>query len=224
MALKKFYLAAAAMAAIVTATPSEAQVRNPWNGMYVGLHGGYGWQDLKGTFNNATSLSALDLNGGIIGGQIGYNWQSDQFLLGLELDASTLANGGSTINIPAIPATLSGDMSHIASVRARLGWAINNWLLFGTIGWGYGEYKFTQNVPALAFQDRVRMHDNGLTYGGGIEWMPFYGVSLRAEYLRYDIGATRHIPPAFPGVLPGDRVGFDNIDVARAALNIKLSN
>ena len=49
-----------------------------------------------------------------------------------------------------------------------------------------------------------------------------YGVSLRAEYLRYDLGHSTAIPISFADA--GDRIGYDNIDVARAALNIKLSN
>ena len=51
-----------------------------------------------------------------------------------------------------------------------------------------------------------------------------YGVSLRAEYLRYDLGHSTSIPISFLDADAGDRIGFDNIDVARAALNIKLSN
>ncbi len=45
-------------------------------------------------------LSAIDLNGAIIGGQLGYNYQSGQFLLGIEGDASTLANGGDHVTGP----------------------------------------------------------------------------------------------------------------------------
>lgn len=229
MALKKFSLAVAALAALFTVTPAQAQVNNPWNGLYVGLHGGYGWQDLHGTFNGAgipTNLSAIDLNGAIIGGQLGYNWQSGGFLLGVEFDASTLASGGESVSVAAIPdaAVLGGDMSYLGSVRARLGWAINNWLLYGTVGWGFAEYKFTETVPATGFHDKIRLDDSGVVFGGGVEWMVLYGVSLRAEYLRYDIGASSSLPLGFPGVNLGDRIAFDNIDVARAALNIKLSN
>ncbi len=56
--------------------PAHAQVRNPWNGLYVGLHGGYAWQDVERHFDGtgvATSLSGIDLNGAIVGGQLGYN-------------------------------------------------------------------------------------------------------------------------------------------------------
>jgi outer membrane immunogenic protein len=79
-------------------------------------------------------------------------------------------------------------------------------------------------MPALGFSGKLRLEDEGIVYGGGVEWMLSYGVSLRAEYLRYDLGHSTAVPGNFADVDPGDRIGFDNIDVARAALNIKLSN
>jgi outer membrane immunogenic protein len=115
-------------------------------------------------------------------------------------------------------------MAYLASVRARLGWAINNWLLYGTIGWGAGEFKFKEDAPWANFSGNIRINDNGLVYGGGVEWMVAYGVSLRAEYLRYDLTAGSTISADFPTSGPGANIGFDNVDVARAALNIKLSN
>ena len=229
--MKQYYLAASVVIAAVVGTmaPASAQVRNPWNGLYVGLHGGYAWQDVDGIFNsggNSTVLSAIDLNGAIVGGQLGYNYQSGQFLLGIEGDASTLANGSDTVTGPAVPgaATFSADMNYLASIRARLGWAINDWLLYGTVGWGFSRFEFTENMPAQPFSGKLRLEDEGIVYGGGVEWMLSYGVSLRAEYLRYDLGHSTAIPSSFADVDPGDRIGFDNIDVARAALNIKLSN
>jgi outer membrane immunogenic protein len=208
-------------------TPAQAQVTNPWNGLYVGVNGGYAWQDVGGTFDNLgtnTSLNGIDLNGAVVGGQIGYNWQSAQFLLGVEFDAMTLANGGDNVSAASTPGVVLGaDMDYLASVRARLGWAINNWLLFGSVGWGFSQFEFTQNIPSTGFTHKIELDDSGLAYGGGVEWMMSYGVSLRAEYLRYDIGASSPLPVG-PVADPGDRVAFDNIDVARAALNIKLSH
>ena len=227
--MKQFYLAASVLiaAAAGIAAPAHAQVQNPWNGLYVGLNGGYAWQDVGGRFDStgiAANLTGTDLNGAVVGGQIGYNWQSGQFLLGVEFDAMTLADGGDNLNVASTPSSVVGtDMNYLASVRARLGWAINNWLLFGSVGWGFSEFEFTQNVPSTGFSSKLRLDDNGLAYGGGVEWMMAYGVSLRAEYLRYDIGASSALFGG-PIVDTGDRVAFDNIDVARAALNIKLSN
>jgi outer membrane immunogenic protein len=229
--LKQICLAASVVIAAVAGTlaPAQAQVRDPWNGLYVGLHGGYAWQDVNGTFDGlgaATNLSGFDLNGAIVGAQLGYNWQSGQFLLGIEGDASTLANGDDHIAHPGVPgaATLGADMNYLASIRGRLGWAINNWLLYGTVGWGFSRFEFTENVPSVAFNGKQRFDDSGIVYGGGVEWMLAYGVSVRGEYLRYDLGASSPLAATFPGVDPGDNIAFDNIDVARAALNIKLSN
>lgn len=226
--MKQIYLAIVALvAAIATFSPAQAQVEAPWRGFYAGLNGGYAWQSASGRLNTVTDLSGLTLNGAIIGGQLGYNWQANQFLFGIEGDASTRAGGEDTI--VANPGTanasnLSADMKYIASVRARLGWAIGNWLLYGTVGWGFGDFKFTADAPAIPFHGKVTLHDNGVVFGGGVEWMVAYGVSVRAEYLRYDLGPGATISTNFPGADGNARVGYDNVDVARAALNIKLSN
>ena len=229
--MKQAYLATALLAAVaITSTPACADERNPWNGLYVGLNGGYSWQSVSGIFNNAgnaTDLSGIDLNGAMVGGQLGYNYQSGQFLLGIEGDASTLVDGDSVTNDAALATFehLNGDISYLASIRGRLGWAINNWLLFGTVGWGFTEFRFAETAPNAtpAFSGKLRLKDEGVVFGGGVEWMLSYGVSLRAEYLRYDLGASTPIPGSFTDADAGDHVSFDNIDVARAALNIKLS-
>jgi outer membrane immunogenic protein len=228
--LRQSYFAAASFvaAAVVALAPAHADERNPWNGLYVGLHGGYAWQNTDGIFDSgggATDLSGINLNGAIIGGQLGYNYQSGQFLLGIEGDASALEGSDTVFNDAgtATAASLTGDMSYLASVRGRLGWAINNWLLFGSVGWGYANFKFSENAPLAPFNGTVHFNDSGLVYGGGVEWMLAYGVSVRGEFLRYDLGKSQLIPDNFFDRDPGDRVGFDNIDVARAALNIKLS-
>jgi outer membrane immunogenic protein len=217
----------AVIAAVATLSPVQAQSETPWRGFYAGLNGGYAWNSANGQFNNALELSGLTLNGAIVGGQVGYNWQANQFLFGLELDASTAAGGDDTL--VANPGTsqassLSAHMAYLASVRARLGWAINNWLLYGTIGWGAGEFKFKEDAPWANFSGNLRVNDNGLVYGGGVEWMVAYGVSLRAEYLRYDLDAGSNISASFPTAGANANIGFDTVDVARAALNIKLSN
>jgi outer membrane immunogenic protein len=226
--LKQIYLGILALlAAVATLSPAQAQVENPWRGFYAGLNGGYAWNSANGRFNNLTDLSGLTVNGAIVGGQLGYNWQSNQFLFGIEADASTRAGGEDTVTAnpgTANASTLSADMTYLASVRARLGWAINNWLLYGTVGWGAGEFKFTDDAPAVPFHGKIRVNDNGLAFGGGVEWMVAYGVSLRAEYLRYDLSAGSNITTNFPTTDVNSHIGFDNVDVARAALNIKLSN
>src|SRR5689334_16585843 len=108
-----FTSAAVAIAAIssasaadlpVKARPAPAPVAEVWNwsGFYIGINGGYSWgraaRDV--TFANAATgapilapttgtarTDASRLNGGLLGGQIGYNWQMSNWVIGVETDA-----------------------------------------------------------------------------------------------------------------------------------------
>ena len=58
-----------------------------WQGLYGGVNVGYGWSG--------------DANGAVGGGQLGYNWQRNQFVYGLEADISAADIGISeTIVVP----------------------------------------------------------------------------------------------------------------------------
>jgi outer membrane immunogenic protein len=63
-----------------------------WTGFYVGLNGGYSWGRANTTiFPNSILATSLgrDVNGGLFGGQIGYNWQvNPKWVLGLEPDGT----------------------------------------------------------------------------------------------------------------------------------------
>ncbi|MEI9900904.1 MAG: outer membrane beta-barrel protein [Hyphomicrobium sp.] len=226
--MKRLYIAIVAIvAAVATLTPAQAQVESPWRGFYAGVNGGYAWNSANGRSTTQRIYRGLASTGALSAVRSATNWQANQFLFGIEGDVSTRAGGEDTLVInpgTATASSVSADMPYLASVRARLGWAINNWLLYGTIGWGFGEFKFTEDAPWLPFSGKVRVNDNGLAFGGGVEWMVAYGVSLRAEYLRYDLTAGSTISTDFPLADTNAKIGFDNVDVARAALNIKLSN
>src|SRR5579864_4625414 len=56
-----------------------------WAGFYIGVNGGYAWSDHSDKFAVAP-FTGLDPQGGFGGGQIGYNWQSANFVFGVEAD------------------------------------------------------------------------------------------------------------------------------------------
>ncbi len=84
-----------------------------WTGFYVGANGGYSWGRSRtdvSYFNSATGApiappagsitsASFDMNGGIAGGQAGYNWQQRQ--LGVTASRAT-CNGRARRAAPAM--------------------------------------------------------------------------------------------------------------------------
>jgi outer membrane immunogenic protein len=218
-------LLAAGIAAI--SSPTNAQDASPFPGPYVGVHGGYAWQGVRGAFDNLgshTNLSGLDMDRGIMGAQLGYNIERNHIVLGIEADASSyVGSSGSLINPdPPLHQQLSADVAYLGSVRGRIGYVIDDVLAYGALGIGFTEFKFSENAPATPFMGSMRLQETGLVYGGGLEWNIAYGVSVRTEYLHYDVGGLAYIPASFPNSDSGDYVKFNDIDVVRAGLNIRL--
>lgn len=86
-----------------------------WSGFYAGLNLGYSWGRSSGTQSFIDTVSGtvlnsnavkFDMDGVIGGGQMGYNWQRDKWVFGLEADiqGSGQKGGGSGV-CPGGPAT-----------------------------------------------------------------------------------------------------------------------
>jgi outer membrane immunogenic protein len=58
-----------------------------WTGFYIGLNAGYGFGSSEWTNTTAgVSTGSFDVNGAMVGGTIGYNWQYASAVFGLEGD------------------------------------------------------------------------------------------------------------------------------------------
>jgi outer membrane immunogenic protein len=215
-------------AAALSVAPARAEEANsPFDGLYVGLHVGYSWQDVGGEFDNlgtGTNLSRIDLDGAIIGGQLGYNIKTGMVVVGIEGDATAhMETSDSVVNdTPPVYEQLTGDVAYLASLRGRLGLVVDQVMYFATVGVGFTEFKFSENAPATPFMGSLRLQESGLVYGGGVEWQVIEGVTVRGEYLHYDVGGITYIPTGFPAADPGDYIKYNDIDVARATVNISL--
>lgn len=142
-----------------------------------------------------------------LGVTAGYNMQMSNFVLGLEGDFNYLGFEGSVKN------NVSDTMSEVMSlndvnavdqidyqgnwygtVRARLGYAFDNLLIYGTGGLAYGELSLKQKLNASTDTDSASWTSTrdawklGWALGGGLE----YGVdrwTLGLEYLYVDLGS-----------------------------------
>src|SRR5262249_45024370 len=76
-----------------------------WQGLYGGVNLGWGWSG--------------DASGVVGGGQIGYNWQSRQYVYGLEADVSAADIGVSeTVVVPGAVLHASASVDCLATVRS----------------------------------------------------------------------------------------------------------
>jgi len=134
-----------------------------WTGFYLGANAGYGWgeADYSG-----------DIDGFLGGIQAGYNYQlSGPFVIGVEADIQYS-------NIESSVFTLD----YFGTVRARAGFAVDQFLLFGTAGFAYGRGSY--EVAGLT-NDKTNM---GWTVGAGAEYAIDLNWSVKAEYLYVDLG------------------------------------
>ena len=195
---------AAAMAAPVVADggPGPAYFDQPynyppiWQGLYGGVHLGWGWSG--------------DADGVVGGGQVGYNWQSRQFVYGLEADISAADIGISeAFVVPGAVLNASASIDWLATIRGRLGVLVQpNLLVYGTAGLAVVHAEAHGSVTTFGFgQISASASDTqtGLVYGIGVESMWTQRMSVRLEYL---------------GFSEPDRIG--DFGIVRAGLNFKF--
>jgi opacity protein-like surface antigen len=154
---------------------------------------------------NRTNLS---YSGWQVGGTIGYNWQvAPAWVLGFEIDADG-GNGSKTAsfafpNVGGAPftTTFKRSIGFLSTDRLRAGWLPTpNLMLFGTAGLSWGEtsegaaFNCPTCVPPSGTQaatnNTAHRWGAGLAWGGGAEWMFLPNWSLKAEYIRADLGTA----------------------------------
>ncbi len=159
--------------------------------------------------SDAGAIPATGANGAdgfIGGGQTGYNYQIDSFVLGLELDVDGATGLGSSNvllgpNVGFDPITTGSEqrLDWLGTLRGRIGWTpIERLLIYGTGGLAFGKSTASFSVVAPAglppLADFVSSSVSvGWAAGGGIEYaLPdnWSNWSVKVEYLYYDLGNT----------------------------------
>ncbi len=187
-----------AKAPIFRAAPGPA-IYN-WSGFYLGLYGGGGWGHHDRT--NAAGLdNSYRSTGGLIGALAGYNWQwNSPLVVGLEGDIAWAnikgddAGAGGTVD--------QSQYRWLGSVRGRIGYAFDNWLLFGTGGWAFANIRHTNSSgTTIVTTDSFDTTRSGWTLGGGVEYAFMPNWTVRADYRYFDFGSYSRSAPA-NGIFP----------------------
>jgi outer membrane immunogenic protein len=204
-----------------------------WSGFYVGGFGGYKFSSvnldlsLAGAWNSlpvgrASVLSDapdnLDNSGAEAGGLIGYNFQWNCWVLGIEADGGYLWARDSDVtgffpNPQILPFQIrtSFKTHYLATFGPRFGYAWGRWLPYVTGGLARGDLQFSQKIgfgppPVGNDVQRGDVADNntGWMVGGGLQYALTNHWSIRAQYQFIDLGSTEfdsviHSAPTFTG-------------------------
>jgi outer membrane immunogenic protein len=197
-----------------------------WTGFYLGLDAGALWADVDGRFvSPAGGFDPSRNSTAVIGGHAGYQHQFGNIVAGVEAGySSALSSGwgsagpGASCDVVA-PFACQAQIQNILQVGGRLGWAQQNWLLYGTGGWARAEIETRiQNTSTGATFDSDDARHNGWFAGVGFDYMVARGVSLGIEYVHYDFDAALHTVP-----LATDNRRVDaTADAVRARLTFKV--
>jgi outer membrane immunogenic protein len=213
--LSAFSPALAADLPYAKAPPATASVYD-WTGAYVGVFGGGGFGNHN--VNNSNGASAPFTNftanytstGGLAGGEAGYNWQSGNYIVGVEgdlfwsgikgSDASQFANGA----FAGVTGVDADNLRWGGTLRARGGFTVDRWLMFFTGGYAFGNIQHTNTDAASGAVDRFTVQANGLTAGAGFAYAFTNNVIGKFEYRYYNFnGYNRPGNPLTPnGQIP----------------------
>ena len=248
--MKKLALAAAAVSVMFAGEASAADmaVKAPvppapiysWTGFYIGGDIGGWWERQSGTTvafpagfgapavpgGGLAGVGILPTfhrfhDGGVLGGlYAGYNWQTANWVVGIEGDVSYLGRRSSDTQsmfetftaVPAVTGTMQLNATNdwLASVRGRVGWAKDRVLVYGTGGVAFTESRYsalmipgppngvglgTQGGITVPLATSFSQNRVGWVVGAGLEWMATANWILRAEYLYYRFDGSGGVLP-----------------------------
>jgi opacity protein-like surface antigen len=252
--MRKLLLANAAALAMVVAGPVLAAdmplkaetpfaARFSWTGCYVGGHvgGGFGRKDITdpvqlvqdsflgaGSTVDVTTVSPSP-TGVVIGGQIGCDYQfAPSWVVGIEgaASGSTMRNTR-TVGLPLSPpdtALVKANTDFLPSLTVRLGYAIDNVLLYakGGVALAGDKYDVTGSLGGTPFAFEGLDNRVGWTVGGGADWAFTHHWSAFVEYDYYQFGHGNVLMSdpvnGFSGVVDVKQ----NIQVVKVGLNFHV--
>jgi outer membrane immunogenic protein len=192
-----------------------------WTGFYVGVHVGGGWGRKSqssapftiGPVAITPGASAVDADGWLAGGQVGYNfqggpgWFGGNWVVGLEAQASWSDIDGdtacsSTAAIPGVgavtlAATCRAEVDSLGTIALRYGTAYGRTLIYSKFGaaWSRDKYSATPSAAAAGILGITSLNGSenrwGWMSGTGIEFALSDNWSAKAEYNYMNLGTER---------------------------------
>jgi outer membrane immunogenic protein len=222
-AVRKFFVALAAIATASAANAADlpqgpvykaavAQSDLSWTGLYIGANAGGSWGRRCWTFIDTVPAVGLagplnegchDPSGAILGGQVGFNWQTGPIVFGLEAQgdwANLRGQNPSLLPSPPFPPSINRTrVDSLGLFTGRIGYAWGPTLIYAKGGAAvvHDRDDFTPTAPPAAstFTGETRW---GGTIGGGVEYKFTQNLSGALEYNYVGLGKSRITFPSQP--------------------------
>ncbi len=205
-----------------------------WTGFYIGGNLGGAWLNI----NETDTLTGVNFNNNnnngvfIGGGQLGFNYQINSFVWGIEGSFDGASNNNNNGNGVIITGPLGLGHSFavslndrwVATIAARLGIAYDRALFYvkGGGGWvGFNGFTVTDLTTGVQLNGGSgNTSDGGGLVGAGIEWAFSDYWSIRFEYDALFLGNRTFTVPLNSPVLAGDTFTTNNRTLNMATVGI----
>jgi outer membrane immunogenic protein len=158
---------------------------------------------------------SYNVGGALFGAGLGYNWQYQSWVFGLETDLAFASIDGSSQTCGISPHQCGTKLDSLGTLRMRLGPSWDRYWLYATGGMAYGEVHAWDSAFGVAGSNMR----TGWTAGAGIEAMLMANWSVKFEYLHVDLGTANqfNIVPNVP-----ERVSY-NADIFRVGVTYQFN-
>jgi outer membrane immunogenic protein len=207
--------------------PVKAPIAVPfsWTGFYIGVNAGWSWGRVRDNIDATSSIrervfrtagpdlisdvtvagpsfalgGRTNVDGWVADGQVGYNWQADRFVFGVELDIQATGQDGSSsfcstaaCGVGSLLVVASHDLDWFATARLRAGFLLTDTILvYATGGLAVADVNSVFTAGLVGFGTVSASASDtkfGWVLGGGAEAALSRNWSVKAEYLYLDLG------------------------------------
>lgn len=184
--------------------PAPVNVGEEWNGWYIGGQSGYSQGRTSAILSDPAPTGASNVFGRTDGGvHVGYNHVlSSRLVLGAEADISFpyfYEDGVVLSTTPAQGSDLIEKIDLVSTLRGRLGYAWDRWLIYGTGGFATSQARFIDSSTSNNDQDHILRLRMGWALGAGADFAIGRGWFATAEYLYNGLGHAGVIFPSGTG-------------------------
>jgi len=210
-------LAADLAARPYTKAPAMVAAIYDWSGFYIGINGGGGSSHATWDFVGVGREGSHDATGGTVGGQIGYRWQSGQWVFGVEGQGNWADFSGD--NTSALFATRNRTkIDAFGLITGQVGYAWNNVLIYVKGGAAVVSDKYEISSTAGALLSSSSDSRWGGTVGAGLEYGFAPNWSVGVEYNHIFLSDK---DVTFAGFAGTERIRQD-VDMGLVRLNYKF--